>query len=68
MFLADKCWEMQLMYLGIHFKSPGMGILHLVKSKLRYISLWEHAKYLHINKIWDICNGNNICAVQQPYA
>ena len=62
-FLAGKSWEMQLMYLGIHFKSPGIGILH---SKLRCISLWEHAKYIYINRIWDICAGNNIRAVQQP--
>ena len=35
------------MYLGIHLKSPGlgMGVLHLVKSKFRCISLWECAKY-----------------------
>jgi len=33
------------MYLGIHLKSPGMGVLHLVKSKFRCISLWERAKY-----------------------
>ena len=54
------------MYLGIHFKSPGIGILHLVKSKLRHITLREHEKYTYINKIWDIYSGNNICAVQQP--
>ena len=36
------------MYQGMHFKSSGIGILHLVKSKLRCISLWEHAKYIYI--------------------
>jgi len=55
------------MYLGIHFKSLGIGILHLLRSKLRSISLWEHEKYIYINKIQDMCTGNNICAVQQPY-
>jgi len=61
-----KYWEMHLMYPEIHFKSPGTGILHLVKSKLRCITLWEHAKYIYINTVCPVCTGNNIFAVQQP--
>ena len=49
---------MQLMYLGIHLKSLGMGVsMHLVKV---YWSVGMH-------KIQNICTRNNICAVQQPY-
>lgn len=47
------------MYLGI-------GILHLVQLKLRYISLREHEKYRYINRIYRIVytgNGNNTCKV-----
>ena len=42
------------MYLGIHAKSLGIGILYLVRLKLRCISVWEHEKYMYINKIQDI--------------
>ena len=48
------------MYLGI-------GILHLVKLKLSCFSLWEHEKYIYINQISELYNGNDTCAVQQPY-
>ena len=48
------------MYLGI-------GILHLVKSKLSCFNFWEHEKYKYINQICELYNGNNTCAIQQPY-
>ena len=70
-FIPSKCWEIQLIYPGIHFKSQGIGILDLVKSKLKCISLWEHEKYIYIsiiNQIHGLYTGNNICAIGQPYA
>jgi hypothetical protein len=44
----------------------GIGILHLVKSKSRCFSLWEHKKYIYINQIHELYYGNNTCADQQP--
>jgi len=44
-----------------------MGILDLVKSKLSCFNLWEHEKYIYINQIYKLYNGNNTCADQQPY-
>ena len=54
------------MYPGIHFKSQGIGILDLVKSKLRCISLCEREKYIYINQIHGLYTGNNTCAIGQP--
>ena len=48
------------MYLGI-------GILQLVKLKLSCFNFWEHKKYIYINQICELYNGNNTCAIQQPY-
>ena len=31
------------------------------------IKFWEHEKYIYINQICKLYNGNNTCAVQQPY-
>ena len=50
-FIPSECWEIQLIYSGIRFKSQGIDILDLVKSKLRCISLWEHEKSIYINQI-----------------
>jgi len=44
-----------------------MGILDLVKSKSSCFNLWEHEKYIYINQIYKLYNGNNTCADQQPY-
>jgi len=44
-----------------------MGILDLVKSKLSCFNLWEQEKYIYINQIYELYNGNNTCADQQPY-
>ena len=57
-----------LIYPGIHLKSQGIGILDLVKEKLRCIIVWEYKKYIYINQIHELYNGNNICADQQPYS
>ena len=66
-FIPSKCWEIQLIYPGIHFKSQEIGILDLVKSKSRCISLWEHKKYIYINQMHGLYTGNNTCAIGQPY-
>ena len=39
----------------------------LGKIKLSCFNLWEHEKYIYINQIYELYNGNNTCADQQSY-